>query len=98
MKVHLAKVLRLVVFFLLSFTLSETCAQRLYEVDLAKAGAIADGETDNAVLLQSVINRVSTRGGGRVVIPPGNFMTGPIEMKSGVDLHLKKGARLLGPH
>jgi polygalacturonase len=96
MKVHLAKVLRLVVFFLLSFTLSETRAQRLYEVDLVKAGAIADGETDNAVLLQSVINRVSARGGGRVVIPPGNFMTGPIEMKSGVDLHLKKGARLLG--
>ena len=89
-------VLRLMMFSLLLFTFSENRAQRRYETDLAKAGAIADGETDNAFLLQSVIDKVSARGGGRIVIPPGNFMTGPIEMKSGVELHLRKGARLLG--
>ena len=89
-------VLRLVMFSLLLFMFSENQAQRRYETDLAKAGAVADGETDNAVLLQSVIDKVSARGGGRIVIPPGNFMTGPIEMKSGVELHIRKGARLLG--
>ncbi len=55
-----------------------------------------DGETDNAAVIQSVIDRVSARGGGRVVVPPGNFLTGPILLKSGVELHLQKGARLLG--
>jgi len=63
--------------------------------DIVKAGAVADGETDNAAVIQSVIDRVSARGGGRVVVPPGNYLSGPLVLKSGVELHLQKGARLL---
>lgn len=59
-------------------------------------GAVADGETNNAAVIQKLIDKASARGGGRVVVPPGNFMTGSVFLKSNVELHLQKGARLLG--
>ena len=81
----------------LLFTLTLTLqAQRRSDVNVSKAGAVADGETDNAALIQSLIDKASERGGGRIIIPPGNFLISPIVMKSGVELHLQKGARLLG--
>ena len=81
------------VLFTLTFPIQ---AQRRSDVNISKAGAVADGETDNAALLQSLIDKSSERGGGRIIIPPGNFLISPIVMKSGVELHLQKGARLLG--
>jgi hypothetical protein len=61
-------------------------------------GAKADGRTNNAVIIQSLIDKVSAAGGGRVIIPAGNFMTGSIALKSNVDLHVELGAVLLGAH
>ncbi len=61
-------------------------------------GAVADGITNNAEFIQKAIDEVSESGGGQVIVPPGNFMTGTIYLKSGVDLHLEQGAILLGPH
>lgn len=46
--------------------------------------------------LQSVINQCAQEGGGRVVVEPGIYVTGTIELKSHVELHLKRGAVLLG--
>ena len=60
-------------------------------------GAIADGKTNNAVSIQYAIDQVSADGGGQVIVPPGNFMTCTIFLKSGVDLHLEAGACLMGP-
>jgi hypothetical protein len=85
----------LTAFLLFIFTLTLQ-AQRRSDVNISKAGALADGETDNASLIQSLIDKASERGGGRIVIPQGNFLISPIVMKSGVELHLQKGARLLG--
>ena len=39
---------------------------------------------------------MSRAGGGTVTVPAGDFLTGPIELKSGVELHLEMGAKLLG--
>ena len=39
--------------------------------------------------------RVRKAGGGRVVVPRGVFLTGPVELKSRVELHLERGALLL---
>ncbi len=44
--------------------------------------------------IQKAINKMSARGGGTVVIPKGVWMTGRIELKSHVNLHLDKGAEL----
>jgi polygalacturonase len=35
-----------------------------------------------------------TAGGGRVLVPPGTYATGALELRSGVNLHLEKGATL----
>ena len=60
-------------------------------------GAVADGITNNSRPIQRAIDEISANGGGRIVVPPGNFMTGTIWLKSNVELHLEAGARLLGP-
>lgn len=59
-------------------------------------GAVADGVTNNAAVIQKLIDKAAAEGGGQVVVPAGNFMTGSIFLKSNVDLHLSLGARLLG--
>lgn len=56
-------------------------------------GAIADGSivTSN---IQLAIDTTSQRGGGRVVVPPGTFITGAIYLKNNIELHLKAGSIL----
>lgn len=49
----------------------------------------------NCKSIQQAINEAS-KTGGRVLIPFGQFVTGPIEMKSNVALYLAEGAELLG--
>jgi hypothetical protein len=74
-----------------------SCFSQMREQSIKQYGAVADGITNNAVAIQQAIDKVSEGGGGRVIIPPGNYMTGAIFLKSGVDLHLQLGATLLGP-
>ena len=59
-------------------------------------GAKGDGRTLNTASIQSAIDAAHERGGGRVVVPAGRFLTGALLMKSGVDLHVMKDAVLLG--
>ncbi|MBQ9311258.1 MAG: glycoside hydrolase [Bacteroidales bacterium] len=59
-------------------------------------GAKADGETLNTAILQAAIDYASANGGGRVILSGGDFVSGTIYLKSGVTLHIEKGARLLG--
>jgi len=73
------------------------CSQK-NEYLITTFGAVADGKTNNAASIQKAIDKVSATGGGQVIVPAGNFMTGTLFLKSGVDLHLDAGACLLGPH
>jgi hypothetical protein len=59
-------------------------------------GAIADGRTLNTRSIQSAIDSAHVNGGGRVVVPPGRFLTASLVLKSAVELHLDEGAVLLG--
>jgi polygalacturonase len=59
-------------------------------------GARPDGKTLNTKSIQSAIDRVFQDGGGVVNIPSGTFLTGRIELKSGVTLNLQTGSTLLG--
>lgn len=65
-------------------------------VDITKTGAKAGVVKDNAPAIQKAIDMVSQAGGGTVNVPAGDFYSGSIELKSGVELHLAMGARLLG--
>ena len=61
---------------------------------ITKYGAKADGITLNTNSINSAINDCGKKGGGIVVIPGGLWLTGPIELKSNVNLHLQKNALL----
>ena len=58
-------------------------------------GATGDGRTLNTAAFQKAIGACTAAGGGRVVIPSGKWLTGPIELSSHVDLHLEAGAAVL---
>ena len=57
-------------------------------------GGVGDGRADETSALQRAIDACPV--GGRVFIPEGNWLTGPLFLKSDMDLHLARGARLLG--
>jgi polygalacturonase len=59
-------------------------------------GAKANDTILNTEAIQKTIDFASEKGGGRVIIPKGTFLSGTIILKSGVELHLQKGAVLLG--
>ena len=50
----------------------------------------------NREAINRAITAASAAGGGRVIVPPGEWRTGTVELKSGVELHLEKGAVLKG--
>jgi len=58
-------------------------------------GAIADGLTLNSAAINKTIEACAAKGGGTVLIPAGSFVTGPIIMKSNINLHLNKGALII---
>ncbi len=57
-------------------------------------GARGDGKTDNTLAIQKAIAACAKAGGGRVVVPRGVFLTGAVQLKSKVNLHLESGATL----
>jgi polygalacturonase len=59
---------------------------------ITEFGAKGDGKRDSSVAFRKAIEACRKAGGGRVVVPPGEFVTGPIRLKSRVNLHLSKGA------
>ena len=50
----------------------------------------------NRAAINAAIAAASAGGGGSVVVPPGEWRTGTVELRSGVELHLEKGAVLKG--
>jgi polygalacturonase len=59
-------------------------------------GATPGGKTPNSKAIQRAIDDTFHAGGGRVTVPAGVFLTGRIELKSRVTLHLDEGSTLLG--
>jgi polygalacturonase len=58
-------------------------------------GAIGDGKTKDTQAFARAIAACGFAEGGRVVVPKGTYLTGPIELKSNVELHLDEGATVL---
>lgn len=58
-------------------------------------GAVGDGETNDAVAIQTAIDACTAHGGGTVLVPAGaTFVSGSVVLKSNVDLHVERGATL----
>ncbi len=59
-------------------------------------GARPDADAlTNAAAIQAAIDSANVAGGGCVLVPQGEFLTGPIELKSNVNLVVAKDAKLL---
>ena len=57
-------------------------------------GALADGTTNNQKQIQAAIEDCA-KTGGRVVVPPGRFLSGTLRLQSDVELYLEKGSVLI---
>ena len=64
-------------------------------VSLTQYGAKGDGKTLCTEAFSRAIDELSRQGGGRLSVPQGVWFTGPIVLKSHVNLHLEKGAVIL---
>lgn len=62
--------------------------------NIIKYGALADGLTLNTEIINRAINDCSKKGGGVVLIPAGLWITGPVILRSNVNLHLSRSALL----
>ena len=66
-----------------------------YEVNIEKFGAKGDGLFLNTKAINDAIKDVNQRGGGKVIIPEGIWLTGPIELLSNVNLYTEQNALVL---
>lgn len=62
------------------------------EVSIADCGAVGDGATLCTEAFEKAISKLTKLGGGRVVVPEGVWLTGPIMLKDNIGLHLNQGA------
>src|SRR5271170_193817 len=62
--------------------------------DISQHGAIADGKSVNTAAIQSTIDACASAGGGTLVIPKGEFISGSLFLKPGVNVELLEGAVL----
>lgn len=65
------------------------------EVVLTDFGAQGDGSSLCTDAFARAIDALGKKGGGRLVVPQGVWFTGPIVLKSNINLHLEKGAVIL---
>ncbi|MBM1105786.1 glycoside hydrolase family 28 protein [Aurantibacter crassamenti] len=58
-------------------------------------GAIADSTTLNTEAFAKAIKKCNEDGGGKVIVPAGKFLTGPIHLEDNVNLHLQANSEIL---
>ena len=66
------------------------------DYNIKKFGAVNDTTKYSTKAIQKAIDACSKAGGGRVVVPAGNYKIGSLLLKSNVNLHLEHGATLYG--
>ena len=59
-------------------------------------GIRSDGTTDNTTSIQKAIDFIAEKGGGTLEFSVGRYLTGSVQLKSGVDISLREGAVIVG--
>jgi polygalacturonase len=59
---------------------------------ITQYGAVGDGAADCTQAFRAAVAACAQAGGGRVVVPEGRWLTGPIHLRSNVNLHVRRGA------
>lgn len=66
-----------------------------YETSITAFGAIGDGGTNCTSAFNEAMKSISNKGGGRLIVPAGIWLTGPIQFQDNCELHLETGALVL---
>jgi len=64
------------------------------DFDITRYGAQPGGVVDCTNAIRSAVRACAAAGGGRVVVPAGRFLTGPVHLLSDVNLYVDRGATL----
>ena len=64
-------------------------------VSVTDFGGVGDGVTLNTEAFKKAIAKLDKQGGGHLNVPAGIWLTGPISLKSRIDLHVERGAIIL---
>lgn len=64
-------------------------------ISIKDFGAAPGGSISNTKAFADAIDAVSKKGGGKVIIPRGIWLTGPIQLKSNINLYSEEGALVI---
>ena len=64
-------------------------------INILDCGAVGDGKTLCTKAIAEAVEKCAASGGGRVYVPAGTYLTGPIFLKSNIELNIEGGATLL---
>ena len=79
-----------------TFLLSIACAQAAVGgvYNILDYGAVSNTTRLSTRAIQQAVDACAAAGGGRVLVPAGNYLSGTVMLRSGVELHLAAGATL----
>lgn len=66
-----------------------------HRLSMLEVGGIGDGIFDNTAAFERAMEQLEAEGGGRLEVPFGVWLTGPITFRSNVEMHLQLGALIL---
>jgi polygalacturonase len=64
------------------------------DFNITQFGAVGDNKADCTQAFEKAIAKCHEAGGGRVVVPAGEFVSGAIRLRSNVNLHVSAGATI----
>ena len=73
-----------------------TAPVRKVHINVRDLGAKGDGSTKDTLALQQALDRAAVLGGAEVLVPAGEYLTGPLVLRSNTTLRVEEGASLLG--
>lgn len=66
-----------------------------YSVNIKDFGAVGDGGTLCTEAFSMAMKALDAKGGGKLIVPAGIWLTGPIQFENNTELHVEQGALVL---
>ncbi len=66
-----------------------------FSVNITDFGAVGNGQTLNTQAFADAIEAVANKGGGKVIVPKGIWLTGPIILKSNLEICTEPGSLVI---
>ena len=86
----------LIIVSLLMVTLAGSAQDKQPVYKSSFFGIRSNGTTDNTTSIQKAVDFIASKGGGTLEFSVGRYLTGAVELKSGVDIYLREGAVIVG--